>query len=276
MSVAPVGQAPNVRKRPALFRALGRQDPPLEIQVDGETYRRQEIFKHDSWAATAKYQGPRAMLVCKFNRQESIFGVPMDWLGRWLAWREGNALKRLAGLPGIPPVCGKVYAKGRALPHAVAHVYVEGHPLARDERVRQDFFPTLKHTLEQMHQRGIAYVDLHKRENILVGEDGSPHLIDFQVHWNVQAGLPFSRALFQLLCHSDNYHLDKHLLHHQGLTTKLLKDHRPWWIRLHRRIGKPLRELRRKLLSWCRIRTQQGHAETEHFPEDAVRRGRAA
>ena len=46
---------PTVRPRPALFRALGRHDPPSEIEVAGDLYRRSSVFKHDSWAATALY-----------------------------------------------------------------------------------------------------------------------------------------------------------------------------------------------------------------------------
>jgi hypothetical protein len=44
------------RPRPAPFRALGAADPPATITLDGETFRRVEILKHDSWAATAVYR----------------------------------------------------------------------------------------------------------------------------------------------------------------------------------------------------------------------------
>jgi hypothetical protein len=267
---APVGNA--VRQRPALFRALGRRDPPQEIHVDGHAYQRHDILKHDSWAATAIYRRPGKTIVCKFNRLEPIFGIPMDWLGRWLAWREKNALTKLAGLPGIPPACGKVYAGGQHLVNAVAHDYVEGHPLGKNEKVRDDFFPTLQASVAEMHRRGIVYVDLHKRENILVGDDGRPYLIDFQIHFRKDPGLPFANGLFRLLARSDQYHLSKHECHHQGRSTKALVRQRPWWIRLHRLFAEPLRQFRRKLLIWFRIRKGQGRAETEHFAEDAVRR----
>ena len=35
--------------------------------------------------------------------------------------------------------------------------------------------------LNAMHERKVAYIDLHKRENILVNERGDPCLIDFQI-----------------------------------------------------------------------------------------------
>lgn len=264
--------ATEVRKRPPLFRALGRKDPPADIQIDGQTYHLQEVLKHDSWAATAIYSRPGRKIVCKFNRQESIFGVPMDWLGRWLAWREHNALKKLEGLPGIPPPCGRVYANGKLLLNAVAHDYIEGHPLGKNEKVEPSFFPTLGQTLTEMHRRGIAYVDLHKRENILVGDDGRPYLIDFQVHFRRDPGVPLAGGFFRLLAQSDDYHLSKHVRHHQGRSTKGATKQRPWWIRMHRFIAEPLRQLRRRLLTWFRIRKGLGRADTEHFAEDAVRR----
>ena len=58
------------RERPQLLRALGRSEPPLLVTVDGELYSRAEVFKHDSWAATASYRSADGrMIVCKFNRQ---------------------------------------------------------------------------------------------------------------------------------------------------------------------------------------------------------------
>ena len=59
--------------------------------------------------------------------------------------------------------------------------YIEGHPLGNREAVNEEFFPTLGALLQAMHERKIVYVDLHKRENILVSEKGEPCLIDFQI-----------------------------------------------------------------------------------------------
>src|SRR5262249_8610660 len=147
-------------------------------------YDRVDIFKHDSWAATARYRCERPGvpdIVCKFNRIQSILGLPMSWLGRRLAQREGQALRDLAGLDGIPAVCGPIVSDGRILPNAVAHDYVDGHPLGSDERPDDRFFARLLTLLLAVHDRKIAYMDLHKRENVLVGDDGKPWLIDFQV-----------------------------------------------------------------------------------------------
>src|SRR5437763_10352224 len=118
----------SVRPRPAFLRALGRHEPPAVVTIDGCEYRRLEVFKHDSWAATGRYRGPDGDVVCKFNRVQSIFGLPMTWLGRWLANRERAMLQRLADVRGIPAECGPVSCRGRVLKNAVAHEYVPGRP----------------------------------------------------------------------------------------------------------------------------------------------------
>jgi hypothetical protein len=277
------GKPSTGKPRPAMFRALGRKDPPQVVETDGQRYERVELLKHDSWAATAIYQGPRGKIVCKFNRLEPIFGISMAWLGRWLAEREAAHYRRLTGLPTVPRLCGPIHAGGKRLLNAVAHQYVEGHPLRSHERVNERFFPELTRTMEEMHRRGLAYVDLHKRENIIVGRDGKPYLVDFQVSFMTPAD-PLKRSslgrwLLDHLQAGDRYHLLKHKVHHrpdQYGSTIQTETQRPWWIRLHRVIGQPLRECRRRLLVLCGIRTTRGRAQSEHFAEDAVRQEKRA
>jgi hypothetical protein len=72
-----------------------------------------------------------------------------------------------------------------------------------------------------------------------------------------------------MLQQSDRYHLMKHRtwrLHHDTFETEMQR-HRPWWIRLHRSIGVPLRTIRRRLLVGLKIRSGRGAAETEVAPE---------
>src|SRR5947209_8079008 len=121
--------APSVRPRPPLLRALGRDEPPGEVEIDGQRYRLLRVVKHDSWAATAFYAGQDKQVVCKFNRQQRVGPMPMRWLGRWLARREAHALQLLAGLPGIPAAVGAVTVAGQVQGHAVAHDFIAGRPL---------------------------------------------------------------------------------------------------------------------------------------------------
>ena len=271
------------RPRPSLFRALGRNEPPETIRLGAETFRRTEILKHDSWAATAIYRSDSRKALCKFNREQSILLVPMRWLGRMLAAREQRFMDLLSGIEGIPVSLGAVVADGHRLRNAVSHEYIDGHALAEGERVGDEFFPRLAELLEKVHRRGVAHVDLHKRENILVGTDGLPHLIDYQISFAAPRGsLPgiLLGGVLRMLQRCDDYHLLKHRCKHRpdqiGVTLAGLQRMRPWWIRLHRCVAVPFRTLRRGLLTTLGIRSRSGHAYSEAFPEIAHRRASAA
>lgn len=261
------------KKRPALFRALGDHNPPKTIEVGGQEYWCAEVFKHDSWAATARYENRDHRIVVKFNRQQSIFGLPMSWLGRWLAKRERHMLELLEEVDGVPKSCGDIVVDGRVCRTADGHDFVDGRPLKMGDVCNDQLFPMLMKLIKQMHAHDIAYVDLHKAENVLVGDDGNPYVFDFQI----SAHLPnrWLKHLLSILQQSDLYHLSRQVgfyrpdqfadLFPDGLT-------RPWWIRAHRCVAMPFREARRKLLVLLGIRQGKGHANSEHAPEVGKRK----
>lgn len=274
------GRDPETRPRPPLFRALGRDEPPAVVEIDGETFRRREVFKHDSWAASGIYVSATRQAFCKFNRQQAVLLVPMGWLGRHLATRERSFHERLDGIEGIPASLGPVSAAGRVLPHALARAFVAGHALGEKERLDDRFFPSFRRLLAEVHARDVAHVDLHKRENILVDDAGRPHLIDFQISFALPRRTGVTTAVFgwllTMLQRSDDYHLLKHLAGHRpdlldGLDQDL-KRARPWWIRAHRMVAVPFRTFRRGLLVRLGVRSESGHAHSEAFPEIAHRR----
>lgn len=264
---------PAGKPRPALLRALGRDEPPEEITVEGRTYRKAEVLKHDSWAATAIYADGADRIVCKLNRRQPIFGLRMGWLGRRLARRESAFYAALADLPCVPPGCGPVYHNGRLLKNAAAHRYVEGRPLKPHDRLSSTFFDQLERWFAEIHRRGIVYMDLHKRENVLLGADGLPYLIDFQVSlgFGPRPWFPPWRWLARLLQAGDRYHLQKHRQRHSLDGACASEPARPWWIRLHRVVAQPLRQMRRRLLVLLGVRRGVGRAQTEHFTEDGLR-----
>lgn len=261
------------RARPPLLRALGAADPPAEVEVDGRPYWRCDVFKHDSWAATALYVGPdHRRIICKFNRQQSVLGLPMKWLGRRLASREAGFLALMADHPLVPNSCGPVLVDGRPARHAVAHEFVEGRPLRRGDLLPDRFLDELQELLTELHARGAAYVDLHKRENILVGDDGRPRLIDFQISVRLPRVWPLSGVL-RVLQQCDRYHLSKHVRHlTSGDASSGAGDRvaRPLWIRLHRSLAVPFRKLRRRFLVLLGVRTGDGKARTEVAPEFGI------
>lgn len=263
------------KPRPRWLRALGEESPPETLEVGGEPHHLVELFKHDSWAATALYEGPAGVRrVVKLHRKSSAFGLPLFWVGLGTARRESRILRKLSGVPGIPPLAGPVACNGVVQRNGVARDYLEGHPLGDREAVGDDFFPTLQSLLQTMHRRRIVYVDLHKRENVLVDADGAPALFDFQISVDWPRWLPL-RPVFSILAGSDDYHLNKHWSRCRpdqcGFGEQAVADRRPWWIKAHRFVARPIREMRRRLLVRLGVRAGRGRVESEQFAEHALR-----
>lgn len=254
-----------------MFRALGKNEPPKSIQIGERHFLLQRVFKHDSWAATALYRCANEQIVCKLNRTQSVLGFPMRWMGVWLAKREANFFRLLAGVPGIPVGFDRVLIDGRIAPNAFAHAFVPGRPLSLVHDADQSYFDQLHALVAAIHQRQMAYVDLNKPENVLVGDDGRPYLFDFQISVRLP-NWPGARWLLKLLQQSDQYHLVKHetwRLHRESFEQRM-QQNRPWWIRWHRTVGVPLRAARRRLLVALGIRRGRGWATSERAPEHGL------
>ena len=272
-----VASKTTVKPRPKWLKALGLKSPPEILYISGHAYRLVELFKHDSWAATALYGSAEgALRIVKLHRRSPFLGLPLTWLGRRTAGNERALLEQLAGLDGIPVLDGPVResANGPDLPNAVAREFVAGHPLGNREPVADSFFPELNHLLDQMHERRTVYVDLHKRENIIVTDRGEPCLIDFQISLIWPTWL-HSGPIFRILARSDKYHLMKHWARCRpdqcGVDSIAMQKQIPWWIRAHRLVARPFREFRRRLLVRLGIRSGKGRVETEVFAEHALR-----
>ena len=229
------------------MRALGKSEFPDPILVRGVNYRLVRSVKHDFFAATGFYEdagGERVVL--KISRTEEFAGVPLLWLGRWLCRREQRFYSKLSDLKAIPKVLGEVGPTGFVLE------YVAGMPLSACPSVPDGFFDELMELITQVHRRGLAYVDTNKTQNILVGRDGKPHLIDFQISFDLQDLGDWwgSRLVLRYLQQCDVYHVLKHKkrLRPDEMTgvEREQGERRGWPIRLHRLIVKPYFGLRRR------------------------------
>jgi hypothetical protein len=209
-------------------------------------------YKHDFFAATGLYEGDNKKVVLKIGRVAPVLGIPLRWIGRILANHEARLYQIAQGVTGVPKFTGCFGPTG------FAHEYVEGHPLAKEDALPDDFFPRLSALLDELHRREVAYVDLEKRENILFGNDGLPYLIDFQISWHLppnrggRAGI--FRLIREMLQRSDRYHLYKHWRRMrpdqlEGADVARLARP-PIWIRWHRVVFRPLTLLRRQILVW--------------------------
>ncbi len=234
----------------AAIRALGRDDLPERVEIRGQTYDRVRTFKHDFFAATGLYEGPSGKIVLKLGRRVGFLGLPMAWIGRLLVGHESWLYEIVDGVPGIPRFTGRWGDNG------FAHEFVEGHELTKGEWVNDAFFDKLAAVIEALHRRGVAYVDLEKRENILVGDDGDPYLIDFQISWHLPAnrgGRTWpARLLMRVLTDADNYHLLKHRRRQRPdlITAEEWEAsyHPPLSISWHRVLFRPWTHVRRKAL----------------------------
>lgn len=146
--------------------------------------------------------------------------VPLSrWIGRHLARREQRALRALAeggAIDGVPlplagdfgGAAGAASADGRAPdPRDVTlRSWQAGAPLHRATALPEDFFDLLDELVARVHARGVCHNDLHKEQNIVVGDNGRPALIDFQlasVH-------PKRGRRFDSRVRDDLRHLQKH------------------------------------------------------------------
>jgi hypothetical protein len=239
------------RQKPAYLCALGAAGLPAEIELPAGRYVLEKVYKHDFFAATALYRGKQDKVIAKFGRTASFFGLPLGWIGRWLASREAAFLAALADVSAVPALAGRLGRNG------LAHVYIEGHPLRKGEWVPDDFFPQLRAALAEIHGRGMAYVDLEKCENVIVGDEGRPYLVDFQIAWHVSrrwgGELWPLRAIRKKLQRADLYHVTK--LQRRTRPDQLSPEElaasyaKPWYVKLHGFLTRPFTLARRRVLN---------------------------
>jgi hypothetical protein len=179
--------------------------------LDRGAYRLERVLKHDSWAATALYaSSDGSKVVCKFARTNPILGiVPFSPIGRITAERERRVFRAMQDVAGFPRWAGPVRAHGEEVKTAVSHYWIEGLTFRPSLEVNDDFFPTLNLMLRSLHGRNMAHMDMAKWENILVGNDGHPYLLDYQLCFHARHGWPGSWIL-RTLQKFDSYYLQRH------------------------------------------------------------------
>lgn len=248
--------------------------PPATFEIDGARYRLGQVFKHDFWAAACLYvcddgsvKFPR--IVIKFGREHNLGILPMKWIGRSMVAHECDIYQAMHDIPGVPAFIG------RLSPTCFAMEFVEGKPLDHHEKPPVGFFDKLKEIFEQMHERGIAYVDANKRSNIIVRTDGSPTVIDFQISLRRKKSNLLLWPFIKYMQDKDIYHMLKHKrrmvpeeLTQEELDISTRRTGLHW---LHRKLTKPYRALRRgylnKKFKKGQLISPTADLETHHQPE---------
>ena len=222
---------------------------PEVLHVEGRALRLVRVLKWDFFAKTAEYRDETGGACLKVQKPATVLGIPFRGLGHMMTRHEAEMLEVLGGIAGIPRLMGRLGRFG------VVHEWIEGVDLKHADGWPAAFFDRLAAMLAAVHARGVALVDLNKRENIIVGTDGEPGFVDFQLAYPHPGGTegPWDprRAWLHLLQREDWYHFYKHksrLAPEQMTDAEWPRARRSGWIALHRRVSRPLREFRRAIL----------------------------
>lgn len=187
-------------------------------------------------------------------------------MGRWLAKREGEALRAGDGIPGVPPF------EGFPKPNALAYAFIEGRPIAElaPDELPAGIWDALERLIKALHERGVAHGDLKTLENILVAEDGSPHLVDFTAAF-IRRVSPLHALIYRHVSQDDLRAIVKAklLLDPDAVTEEEQEfyEYRSGMERFFRRVRKPFRAF----FKWL-----GGGKKGEKQPRPSVRRKRDA
>ncbi len=121
------------------------------------------------------------------------------WLARYLMHREARLLTVLEDIDGIP----HIVTLDR---DHLEREYIEGRPMQVAKPSDPAWFRDCARLLRRLHTAGVTHNDLAKEPNLIVRDEGSPALVDFQL-----ARLaPRRGKLFRVLAYDDVRHLLKH------------------------------------------------------------------
>jgi RIO-like serine/threonine protein kinase len=120
-------------------------------------------------------------------------------LARYLLRREATALAALEGLDCVPQL---IDIQNTILVRS----YLDGAPMQDARPCEATWFNAAARLLRRLHRAGVVHNDLAKEPNILVLNDDSPAIIDFQLAtYSSRRG-----RLFRIAAYEDIRHLLKH------------------------------------------------------------------
>jgi len=207
-----------------------------KIEIDGEVFEHIGTLKDDAFARTELVQKDGAKYLFKVSRLQLVRWPKLRFLMKRLTAREVRIHRLLEGVHGVPKLVKQVSDT------SFIREFVDGRTLDRQPPfIRADFFDEFHQIVKNIHARGVAFVDLAKKENVVVTTEGRPFLIDFQV--SISRGrrrllsIPWN-AVVSIMQQSDIYHVFKHKRRIMPcfLTEEELRMHarRPWFGVLHK------------------------------------------
>jgi hypothetical protein len=183
---------------------------PQALEIKGESYVYEKILKEDFFSVNVLYRAASGTrYVLKISDFRFILGFLLTPFAILMSRREYRIYRMVADLPLVPELGQRLGMRG------YLHKFIEGRTLHEIERegnckLPDDFFDRLKETIDEIHRRRIFYLDLNKQGNIILGDDGLPYLIDYQVCIDFKYRNRLFDKLFTLFIKEDIYHLYKH------------------------------------------------------------------
>ncbi len=224
---------------------------PQTLEIKGELYTYEKILKEDFFSINVLYlaeSGTRYVL--KLSDFRFILGILLTPFAILMSRREFRIYSMVADLPNVPELGPRLGLRG------YLHKFIEGktlHELEKEGRrdLPDDFFDKLKETIEEIHRRRIFYMDLNKQGNIILGDDGRPYLIDYQVCIHFKYRNRLFDKLFNLFIQEDIYHLYKHKKRFRPdlMTEEEMKlaERSEFGKLVNRYYGDPYRKIKRKI-----------------------------
>jgi predicted Ser/Thr protein kinase len=132
-------------------------------------------------------------------RDSSAASVWIHWLARRMLQQEARILAVMINVEAVPKLIA-------IEPDLLTRSYLAGSPIHMARPTSSSYFKNAAKLLRQLHRANVVHNDLAKEPNLLVCEDGSAGIIDFQLAWFA----PRRGLLFRLLAYDDLRHLLKH------------------------------------------------------------------
>lgn len=132
--------------------------------------------------------GPDGPVIVK----KAIGRGPARAVRRAMLRREHSIYQLLRGIPGVPRCHGLRNGEELVLE------FIDGQSLRHARQTaagREKFFAELLELIQAVHRAGVAHGDLKRKDNILLGHDGHPYLIDFGTAVSAPPGAGFMRRL---------------------------------------------------------------------------------
>jgi serine/threonine protein kinase len=244
------------------FYACGDEGLPAHLDCFGRRYGLVKVLKHDFVAGTGLYEsadpegGAPHRLVCKMNRRTRFCMIPLGLLGRFITRHEVHTLQRCQGMRGVPSLLARLGS------YTYVYPYIEGRSLSDGPVLPAGFFDDLLHVVRQIHGRNLVHFDLNKPGNILLGDDGRAHVVDFQISAHIGDRFlllkRLSAHLRRRLQAYDIYHIYKHKRRFQPrlLTEaeeRLSRNH-GLLLTLQRALVWPYKRMRRSCLRYLHLK----------------------